>query len=29
LARLVDEHELADLTYSAVRDYVAKRRREI
>jgi len=29
LARLVDEHELVDLTYSAVRDYVAKRRREI
>ena len=29
LARLVDEHELADLTYSAVRDYVAKRRPEI
>ena len=29
LARLVDEHELVDLTYSAVRDYVAKRRPEI
>jgi len=29
LARLVDEHELADLTYSAVRDYVAKRRPEL
>lgn len=29
LARLVDEHELADLTYSAVRDYVGKRRPEI
>ena len=29
LARLVDEHELTDLTYSAVRDYVAKRRPEI
>ena len=29
LARLVDEHELTDLTYSAVRDSVAKRRPEI
>jgi len=29
LARLVDEHDLTDLTYSAVRDYVAKRRPEI
>ena len=29
LARLVDEHQLTDLTYSAVRDYVAKRRPEI
>jgi transposase len=29
LARLVDEHELTDLTYSAVRDYVAKRRPQI
>ena len=29
LARLVDEHELTGLTYSAVRDYVAKRRPEI
>lgn len=29
LARLVDEHDLSDLTYSAVRDYVAKRRPEI
>ena len=29
LARLVDEHELTDLTYSAVRDYVAKRWPEI
>jgi len=29
LARLVDEHGLTDLTYSAVRDYVAKRRTEI
>ena len=26
LARLVDEHEFTDLTYSAVRDYVARRR---
>ena len=26
LARLVQEHQLTDLTYSAVRDYVAKRR---
>jgi len=29
LARLVDDHQLTDLTYSAVRDYVAKRRPEI
>ena len=29
LARLVDEHGLDDLTYSAVRDYVAVRRAEI
>ncbi len=29
LARLVDEHGFTDLTYSAVRDYVAKRRPEI
>jgi len=29
LARLVDEHELTELRYSAVRDYVAKRRPEI
>ncbi len=29
LARLVDERGLKDLTYSAVRDYVAKRRPEI
>ena len=29
LARLVDEHDLTDLTYSAVRDYVARRRPEI
>ena len=29
LARLVDEHAMTDLTYSAVRDYVAKRRPEI
>jgi len=29
LARLVDEHEFTDLTYWAVRDYVAKRRPEI
>ena len=29
LARLVEEHQLSDLTYSAVRDYVAKRRPEI
>jgi transposase len=29
LARLVDEHQMGDLTYSAVRDYVAKRRPEI
>ncbi len=29
LARLVDEHQLTDLTYSAVRDYVAKCRPEI
>lgn len=28
LARLVDEHGFTDLTYSAVRDYVAKRRPE-
>ena len=29
LARLVDEHEAKDLSYSTVRDYVAKRRPEI
>jgi transposase len=29
LARLVDEHDMIDVTYSAVRDYVAKRRPEI
>ena len=29
LARLVDEHQLSERTYSAVRDYVAKRRPEI
>ena len=29
LARLVDEHDASDLSYSAVRDYVAKRRPEI
>ncbi len=29
LARLVQEHQMTDLTYSAVRDYVAKRRLEI
>lgn len=29
LARLVDEHGLTTLTYSAVRDYVARRRPEI
>ncbi len=29
LARLVDEHGFSDLTYSAVRDYVAKRRPQI
>ncbi len=29
LARLVEEHQLTELTYSAVRDYVAKRRPEI
>lgn len=29
LARLVDEHDMTELTYSAVRDYVAKRRPEI
>jgi hypothetical protein len=29
LARLVDEHDAADLSYSAVRDYVRKRRPEI
>ena len=29
LARLVEEHQMSDLTYSAVRDYVAKRRPEI
>lgn len=29
LARLVDEHGAQDLTYSAVRDYVARRRPEI
>lgn len=29
LARLVDEHGMTDLTYSAVRDYVAKRRPQI
>jgi len=29
LARLVDEHGMTELTYSAVRDYVARRRPEI
>lgn len=29
LARLVDEHGLSELTYSSVRDYVARRRPEI
>ncbi len=29
LARLVDENQMSELTYSAVRDYVAKRRPEI
>jgi hypothetical protein len=29
LARLVDEHQLTELTYSGVRDYVAKRRPQI
>ena len=29
LARLVDEHAMTELTYSAVRDYVARRRPEI
>jgi transposase len=29
LARLVDEHAMTELTYSCVRDYVAKRRPEI
>ncbi len=29
LARLVDEHQLGELTYSSVRDYVAKRRPQI
>ena len=29
LARLVDEHQMGDLTYSAVRDYVARRRPQI
>jgi transposase len=29
LARLVDEHGMTELTYSAVRDYVARRRQEI
>ncbi len=29
LARLVDEHQMTELTYSGVRDYVAKRRPEI
>ncbi len=29
LARLVEEHQLSDLSYSGVRDYVAKRRPEI
>jgi hypothetical protein len=29
LARLVDEHEASDLSYSTVRDYVANRRPEI
>ncbi len=29
LARLVDEHGMTELTYSSVRDYVAKRRPEI
>lgn len=29
LARLVDEHGLTELTYSSVRDYVARRRAEV
>jgi len=29
LARLVDEHQMSELTYSPVRDYVAKRRPQI
>lgn len=29
LARLIDEHGMTDLTYSGVRDYVARRRPEI
>ncbi len=29
LARLVDEHQMTDLTYSGVRDYVARRRPQI
>ncbi len=29
LARLVDEHQLGELTYSSVRDYVARRRPQI
>src|SRR5215207_10068954 len=29
LARLVDEHAMSELTYSCVRDYVARRRPEI
>ena len=29
LARLVDEHQMTELTYSGVRDYVARRRPEI
>ena len=29
LARLVDEHQMTELTYSGVRDYVARRRAEI
>ena len=29
LTRLVDEHEARDLSYSTVRDYVARRRPEI
>lgn len=29
LARLVDEHGMSELTYSAVRDYVAKRRPQV